>query len=101
MKRREFNRRLLWGSASTAVHVPLTTFAPLQSKPPNYTINSDRLRESLEALSQFGRNPEGGVSRVAWTGPDIEARRFVIDTSNGARGTEGPDRSSRLDLWPP
>ena len=80
MKRREFNRRLLWGSASTAVHVPLTAFAPLQSKPPNYTINSDRLRESLEALSQFGRNPEGGVSRVAWTGPDIEARRFVIDT---------------------
>jgi beta-ureidopropionase / N-carbamoyl-L-amino-acid hydrolase len=80
LKRREFNRRLLWGSASTAVHVPLPAFAPLQIKPPNYTINSDRLRESLEALSQFGRNPEGGVSRVAWTGPDIEARRFVIDT---------------------
>jgi beta-ureidopropionase / N-carbamoyl-L-amino-acid hydrolase len=80
LKRREFNRRLLWGSASTAVHVPLPAFAPLQIKPPNYTINSDRLRESLEALSQFGRNPEGGVSRVAWSSPDIEARRFVIDT---------------------
>lgn len=44
-----------------------------------YTINPDRLRASLEALSEFGRNPEGGVSRVAWTKPDIEARRFVID----------------------
>jgi N-carbamoyl-L-amino-acid hydrolase len=80
LRRREFNRRLLWGSASTAFHVPLTAFASLQIKPPNYTINPDRLRESLEALSQFGRNPEGGVSRVAWTSPDIEARRFVIDT---------------------
>jgi beta-ureidopropionase / N-carbamoyl-L-amino-acid hydrolase len=76
LKRREFNRRLFWGSAATAFHVPLTTLARPQI---NYTINPDRLRESLEALSQFGRNPEGGVSRVAWTSPDIEARRFVID----------------------
>jgi N-carbamoyl-L-amino-acid hydrolase len=44
-----------------------------------YTINPDRLRASLEGLSLFGRNPEGGVSRVAWTAPDIEARRYVID----------------------
>jgi N-carbamoyl-L-amino-acid hydrolase len=77
--RREFNRHLLWGSASTVFDVPLAAFAPLQIKPSNYTINPDRLRKSLEALSQFGRNPEGGVSRVAWTTPDIEARRYVID----------------------
>jgi beta-ureidopropionase / N-carbamoyl-L-amino-acid hydrolase len=80
LRRREFNRRLVWGSALPVLHAPLTAFAPLQIKPSNYTINPDRLRESLEALSQFGRNPEGGVSRVAWTAPDIEARRFVIDT---------------------
>ena len=45
----------------------------------SYTINPERLRASLEGLSRFGRNPEGGVSRVAWTAPDIEARRYVID----------------------
>ena len=44
-----------------------------------YTISPERLRASLEGLSRFGRNPEGGVSRVAWTAPDIEARRYVID----------------------
>ena len=44
-----------------------------------YTISPDRLRASLEGLSRFGRNPEGGVSRVAWTAPDLEARQYVID----------------------
>ena len=47
--------------------------------PRSYTINPDRLRASLEALSQFGHNPEGGVSRVAWTQPDLDARRFVME----------------------
>ena len=56
---------------------PLTALAPLQSKPPRYTINPDRLRESLEALSRFGRNPEGGVSRLAWTRPDIDALKGI------------------------
>jgi N-carbamoyl-L-amino-acid hydrolase len=81
MRRRDFNRAL----ASFSAAAPLShllghtrAFASRQS-PRAYTINAARLRASLEELSQFGRNPEGGVSRVAWTEPDIEARRFVIN----------------------
>jgi N-carbamoyl-L-amino-acid hydrolase len=74
MKRREFNSVL----ASSAAALLATPIARAQSAE-KYTINSDRLRKSLEALSEYGRNPEGGVSRVAWTEPDIQARRFAID----------------------
>src|SRR5687768_14656121 len=67
MKRRDFNRLI----------VAASLFGYQRQR--TYTISPDRLRASLEGLSRFGRNPEGGVSRVAWTAPDVEARRYVID----------------------
>jgi N-carbamoyl-L-amino-acid hydrolase len=85
MKRREFHRTLL---AAPAVLSQAVRDAAAQGSSRQYTINPQRLRESLEALSAFGRNPEGGVSRVAWTQPDIEARRFVMDTLMSGIGLE-------------
>src|SRR5437867_6166869 len=81
MRRRDFNRMLLCPAASA---LPAWLFcaysrAAGQGKQSIYSINPERLRASLEELARFGRNPEGGVSRVAWTEPDIQARRFVID----------------------
>ena len=79
MNRREFNRIL----ASSAIGLLATNITHgnrlTRQAADKYTINADRLRKSLESLSEYGRNPEGGVSRVAWTEPDIQARRFVID----------------------
>ena len=80
MDRREFGRVLI-GSAAAALaarRVPLFGFAQ-EPASAQYSINSGRLRASLEALSQFGRLPQGGVTRVAWTQPDIDARRFVME----------------------
>ncbi len=86
MRRREFNRMMF-----------LSTAGPLwshiwQTGAGTYAINPNRLGESLEALSQYGRNPEGGVSRVAWTKSDIEARRYVMD-----RLMSGMDLEIRID----
>ncbi len=81
MRRRGFNYSLLIASASAlaaSLFIPAKPGAS-QTTAKNSAINPERLRRSLEALSEFGRNPEGGVSRVAWTRPDIEARRFVIE----------------------
>ncbi|HJQ71605.1 MAG TPA: Zn-dependent hydrolase [Blastocatellia bacterium] len=79
MNRREFNRIM----ASSATGLLATAITRGNSMPrqaaDKYTINAERLRKSLEALSEYGRNPEGGVSRVAWTEPDIQGRRFVMD----------------------
>jgi N-carbamoyl-L-amino-acid hydrolase len=75
MNRREFNRFLVTSTAVTCAGIT----PPGPAAAIDYTINPARLRQSLEGLSQFGRNPEGGVSRVAWTQPDIDARRWVID----------------------
>jgi len=37
----------------------------------------ERIQSRIEALSQFGANPEGGVSRVAFSDADIEGRHYI------------------------
>jgi beta-ureidopropionase / N-carbamoyl-L-amino-acid hydrolase len=40
-------------------------------------INAKRMEERIAALSQFGKNPEGGVSRVAFSDADIAGRNYI------------------------
>jgi len=43
-----------------------------------FHINSQRLQGTLEKLSEFGRNPEGGVTRLAYSETELPAREYVI-----------------------
>jgi N-carbamoyl-L-amino-acid hydrolase len=45
---------------------------------PKFHINSQRLQGTLEKLSEFGRNPEGGVTRIGFSETDMAAREYVI-----------------------
>ncbi len=38
--------------------------------------SAERMEQRIEALSRFGSNPEGGVSRVAFSQADIEPLRW-------------------------
>ena len=44
---------------------------------PTFHINSQRLKGTLEKLSEFGRNPEGGVTRLGFSETDLAAREYV------------------------
>lgn len=44
---------------------------------PTLRIDADRLNRNLSALSAFGRTPEGGVSRVAYSTADRDGRELV------------------------
>jgi N-carbamoyl-L-amino-acid hydrolase len=41
-------------------------------------INAQRLQESLEKLSEFGRNPDGGVTRLGFSEEDLAARAWLM-----------------------
>ncbi len=43
-----------------------------------------RMEERIKALSQFGANPEGGVSRVAYSEADIAGRKYVMELMKNA-----------------
>jgi beta-ureidopropionase / N-carbamoyl-L-amino-acid hydrolase len=47
-------------------------------------INSQRLQGTLEKLSEFGRNPEGGVTRLGFSQIDLDARTYVMSLMKDA-----------------
>ena len=52
----------------------LSSVAIAADKP---AVNGDRIQQHITALSKFGTNPEGGVSRVAFSDADIAGRDYV------------------------
>lgn len=78
MNRREFNQRMLLGA--TALALP---GAPTRQS--NLRVNAERIHGHLAALAEFGKNPEGGVSRVAYSDADIAARPVVRGWMDEAR----------------
>src|SRR6266566_9159868 len=44
---------------------------------PKFHVDSQRLQGTLEKLSEFGRNPEGGVTRIGFSEADLAAREYV------------------------
>ena len=61
----------------------LVSFAVPNSNPQaneqkKFRVNSERLQGTLEKLSEFGRNPEGGVTRTGFSETDMAAREYVI-----------------------
>ena len=48
-------------------------------------VNGARLNEHLQALAQFGKNPQGGVSRVAYSEADRQGREYVMGLMRAAK----------------
>lgn len=71
MNRREFNYGLL-GTAGALALYRSALAAQTQLR-----VNGSRLTEHLKALSEFGKNPQGGVSRVAYSEADRLGREYV------------------------
>jgi N-carbamoyl-L-amino-acid hydrolase len=43
----------------------------------NFRADAKRMEERVEKLSKFGANPEGGVSRVAFSDADLAGRKYI------------------------
>jgi beta-ureidopropionase / N-carbamoyl-L-amino-acid hydrolase len=63
-------------------------------------INADRLRESLEALSLYGRPAGGtfadGVSRVGFSDADVAGRNYVMQRMRGFGMEPGVDSAANI-----
>jgi N-carbamoyl-L-amino-acid hydrolase len=47
-------------------------------------VNARRINDHLAALSKFGANPQGGVSRVAYSEADLQGRAYAISLMKAA-----------------
>jgi N-carbamoyl-L-amino-acid hydrolase len=64
-------------TSASAPSSPSST-PPQSSASSKLHIQSQRLQATLEKLSEFGRNPEGGVTRLGYSDTELPAREYVI-----------------------
>lgn len=81
MNRRDFGR-ITTGVLGGALVARREGWTDQQRSPP---VNGRRVNDRLRELSRFGRTPEGGVSRVAYSDADLAARDYVAGLMRGAR----------------
>jgi beta-ureidopropionase / N-carbamoyl-L-amino-acid hydrolase len=72
-------RFILLGTSAAALLALSNVAAPAQNPPAARHVQQERLWETLQRLSGFGRNPEGGVSRVGFSEADIAGRTYVMN----------------------
>src|SRR5688572_15592016 len=77
MNRREFTGILAGGIAGSMLPA-----APRPSSP--LALDAARLNRHIKELSSFGTNPQGGVSRVAFSDADRAGRAWVIERMKAA-----------------
>jgi len=57
----------------------LTIAGAAAAAPPTPAADVGRIQQRITALSAFGANPQGGVSRVAFSDADIAGREYIKD----------------------
>ena len=81
MNRREFNFALGTATAAVALKWPFTVARSSET----LRVNGARLNQHLKELSEFGKNPQGGVSRVAYSEADRRGREYVVGLMRAAK----------------
>jgi beta-ureidopropionase / N-carbamoyl-L-amino-acid hydrolase len=78
VNRRRFSRDIILalGAAAVLPAAPAALAWPARRTAPG--INGERLNRHLRELSEFGRNPQGGVSRVGYTEADKQGREYCM-----------------------
>lgn len=98
MNRREFSAGLFAAAVARTLPAPLRGRAPssLLSSAPAPTVNGARLNGHLSTLGKFAANPEGGVSRVAFSDADKAAREQVTQWMREASLTTNVDAAANI-----
>ena len=75
--RRQFNHGLVFSLGAVSFRgIPLQS--PLR-------VNGKRIMDHIHALGEFGKNPQGGVSRVAYSDADKQGREYVLGLMRAAK----------------
>ncbi|MFQ5674761.1 MAG: Zn-dependent hydrolase, partial [bacterium] len=62
----------------------------------NLRANPARIEERILKLAQFGKNPQGGVSRVAFSEADVQGRKYIMSLMREAGLTVRIDAAGNI-----
>ncbi|HYO87444.1 MAG TPA: Zn-dependent hydrolase, partial [Candidatus Limnocylindrales bacterium] len=69
--------------------------------PPDLRINGERMRDEFEALAQIGATPEGGVTRMALSTEDLQARNWFAERIDDSGLSLRDDDAGNLSAFLP
>ncbi|MGZ5435809.1 MAG: M20 family metallo-hydrolase [Pyrinomonadaceae bacterium] len=81
MNRREFG----FGLAVATGGVMLKRARAVAQGSDTVRVNGTRLNANLQALAEFGKNPQGGVTRLAYSEADARGREYVMGLMRAAK----------------
>ncbi|HEV8169460.1 MAG TPA: hypothetical protein VGP59_08935, partial [Pyrinomonadaceae bacterium] len=88
INRRQFNYAL-------AVALSSVPFRSVHSQT-KVRVSGTRIMDHLFALAEFGRNPQGGASRVAYSDADKQGREYVLGLMRAAKLDVSIDAAGNL-----
>jgi N-carbamoyl-L-amino-acid hydrolase len=88
INRRQFNFGLILSLGQLAIH-RFPSQSPLR-------INGKRIMDHILALAEFGKNAQGGVSRVAYSDADKQGREYVLGLMRAAKLDVAIDAAGNL-----
>src|SRR5437868_3465130 len=94
MNRREFSAGVVGGLLSSPFVDSLGRLGGVPLPAPR--VDGARLNRHLAELSQFGANPQGGVTRLAYSDADKQAREYVLGLMRDARLTPTIDAAGNI-----
>ncbi|HEV8363371.1 MAG TPA: Zn-dependent hydrolase [Gemmatimonadaceae bacterium] len=78
MNRRTFSHQLATALGALAVSPRASRLYAAAARSDVPRVNGDRLNLHLRELAEFGKNPQGGVSRVGYTDADKQGREYAM-----------------------
>src|SRR5438876_1202260 len=88
MNRRAFNLHLLAAIPAIAL--------PTRQAPSPLRVNGQRVNQHLSELAQFGKTPEGGTQRVAYTDTDLQGRQYAMKLMREAKLEVSTDAAGNI-----
>ena len=86
--RREFNYCLLLSVFSLSLRN--------SAAQPQLRVNGERIMKHINGLAEFGKNPQGGASRVAYSDADKQGREYVLGLMRDAKLDVSIDAAGNL-----
>ena len=79
-----FYRVLILGLFMLTMVNPIFFFCGEGQTMKNLKINAKRIEQQITKLAEFGKTPEGGVHRVAYSEEDVQAREYITTLMKAA-----------------
>jgi N-carbamoyl-L-amino-acid hydrolase len=94
MNRRDFSASLAAAAASTIF--PARSVLSGAPRLRAASVNGQRLNAQMAAISEFGKNPQGGVTRLAYSEADLAARAYATQLLKDTKLTVRIDAAGNI-----